>query len=134
MHVLISFSCTNSSVDVQNQSFSQFVSLISVIFSNHKLQLVGNYIHEIVIKFVFSVVSELWTSRYVLIDFTHLMHFLCCNFVCDVLLDNISEFRKCFGNSLIHHWHFNLTDGQLHHKHHCDLVLPRFSRMFSKLA
>ena len=134
MRVLISFSCTNSSVGVQNQSFSQFVSLISVIFSNRKLQLIGNYIHKIVIKFAFSVVSELWTSRYVLIDFTRLTHFLCCNFVCDVLLDNISKFCECFGNPFKHHWHFNLTDGQLHHKYCCNSVLPRFSRMFSKLA
>ena len=32
-----------------------------------------------VIKFVFCAVSLLWTSRYVLIDYTHLTHFLCCN-------------------------------------------------------
>ena len=43
------------------------------------MQLVGNYIHKMVIKFVFCVVSLLWTSRYVLIGYTRLMHFLCCN-------------------------------------------------------
>ena len=43
------------------------------------VQLVGNYIHKMIIKFVFCAVSLLWTSRYVLIDYTHLTHFLCCN-------------------------------------------------------
>ena len=134
MHVLISFSCTNSSVGVQNQSFSQFVSLISVIFSNHKLQLVGNYIHKIVIKFVFCVVSLLWTSRYVLIDYTRLTHFLCCNlfvmlcWISSAISTNVLKIRLSITGIL------TFTDGQLHHKHHCDLVLLRFWRMFSKLA
>ena len=79
MRILVRFSCTNSFGSVQNQSFFQFVHLVSVIFSNRKLQLVGNYIHKMVIKFVFCVVSLLWTSRYVLIDYTCLTHFLCCN-------------------------------------------------------
>ena len=49
------------------------------IFSNRNLQIDGNYIHKMVIKFAFCVVSLLWTSRYVLICCTLLMHFLCCN-------------------------------------------------------
>ena len=65
MHILVSLSCTNSFGGVQNQSFFQFVPLVCVIFSNHKLQLVGNYIHKMVIKFAFCAVSLLWTSRYV---------------------------------------------------------------------
>ena len=63
----------------QNQSFFQFVPPVYVIFSNRNLQLVDNYIHKMVIKFAFCVVSLLWTSRYVLICCTRLMHFLCCN-------------------------------------------------------
>ena len=79
MHILVSLSCTNSFGGVQNQSFLQFVPLFCVIFNNCNLQLVGNYIHKMVIKFAFCAISLLWTSRYVLICYTHLMHFLCCN-------------------------------------------------------
>ena len=133
MRILVSFSCTNSSIGVQNQSFSQFVSLISVIFSNRKLQLVGNYIHNMVIKFVFCVVSLLWTSRYVLIDYTRVMHFLCCNLfvmLCwiSAISANILKIRLSMTGIL------TFTDGQLHHKYHCHLFLLRFLRMFSKLA
>ena len=134
MHILVSFSCTNSSVGVQNQSFSQFVSLISVIFSNRQLQPVGNYIHKTVIKFVFCVVSLLWTSRYVLIDYTRLMHFLCCNlfvmlcWISSAISTNVLKIRLSITGIL------TFIDGQLHHKYHCDLLLSQFSRMFSKLA
>ena len=134
MRVLISFSCTNSSVGVQNQSFSPFVSPVCVIFSNRKLQLVGNYIHKIVIKFVFCVVSLLWTSRYVLIDYTCLTHFLCCNlfvmlcWISSAISANVLKIRLSITGILI------LTDGQLHHKYCCNCLLPRFSRMFSKLV
>ena len=79
MHILVSFSYTNSFGGVQNQSIFQFVPLVCVIFSNRNLQLVGNYIHKMVIKFAFCAVSLLWTSRYVLICCTRLTHFLCCN-------------------------------------------------------
>ena len=79
MHVLISLPCTNSFGVVQNQSFFQSVLLFCVIFSNRKLQLVGDYIHKMVIKFAFCAVSLLWTSRYVLICYTRLTHFLCYN-------------------------------------------------------
>ena len=79
MHILVSLSCTNSFGGVQNQSFFQFVPLLSAILSNRNLQLVGNYIHKMVIKFAFCTVSLLWTSRYVLICYTRLTHFLCCN-------------------------------------------------------
>ena len=83
MHILVRLSCTNSFCGVQNQSFFQSVLLFCVIFSNHNLQLVGNYIHKTVINFffffVFCAVSLLWTSRYVLICYTLLTHFLCCN-------------------------------------------------------
>ena len=63
----------------QNQSFFQFVPFGYVIFSNLKLQIAGNYIHKMVIKFAFCVVSLLWTSRYVLICCILLTHFLCYN-------------------------------------------------------
>ena len=79
MHILVRLSHTNSFCGVQNQSFFQFVPLFCVIFSNCNVQLVGNYIHKMVIKFAFCAVSLLWTSRYVLIDYTRLTHFLCCN-------------------------------------------------------
>ena len=134
MCILVSFSCTNSSIGVQNQSFSQFVSLISVIFSNRNLQLVGNYIHKMVIKFVFCVVSLLWTSRYVLIDYTHLTHFLCCNlfvmlcWISSVISANVLKIRLSITGIL------TFTDGQLHHKYCCNCLLQQFSRMFSKFA
>ena len=80
IHILVIISCVKTFYVLQNQSFFQFVPLVYVIFSNHKLQIVGNYIHKMVIKFVFCVVSLLWTSRYVLICCTLLTHFLCCNF------------------------------------------------------
>ena len=79
MRILVRVSCTNSFCDVQNQSYFSFVPLFSAIFSNRKLQLVGKYIHKMVIEFVFCVVSLLWTSSYVLIYYTRLTHFLCCN-------------------------------------------------------
>ena len=79
MHVLVSLSCSNSFGAVQNQSFFQFVPLVCVICSNRNLQLVGNYIHKMLIKFAFCAFSLLWTSRYVLICYTRLTHFLCCN-------------------------------------------------------
>ena len=74
--ILVSISCIKSFDSLQNQSFFQFVPLVYVIFSNRNLQLVGNYIHKMVIKFVFCKISLLWTSRYVLICCTHLTHFL----------------------------------------------------------
>ena len=99
MHILVSLSCINSLGSVQNQSFFQFVSLVYVIFSNRKLQLVGNYIRKMLIKFVFCAVSLLWTSRYVLICYTHLTHFLCCNlfvmlcWITSVISANVLEIR-----------------------------------------
>ena len=134
MRVLVSFSYTNSFGGVQNQSFFQFVSLVSVIFSNRKLQLVGNYIHKMVIKFVSCAVSLLWTSRCVLIDYTPLTHFLCCNLfvmLCWITLAisaNVLEIHLPITGILI------FTDGQLHHKYCCDRLLPPFSRIFSKLT
>ena len=72
------------------------------IFSNRDLQLVANYVLKMVIKFVFCVVSLLWTSRYVLIDISNLTHFLCRNlFVMSCLTQSVnSDFRECFGNLL----------------------------------
>ena len=79
MHILVRLSCTKSFCGVQNQSFS-FLFLCFVLFLvTANVQLVGNYIHKMIIKFVFCVVSLLWTSRYVLIDYTRLTHFLCCS-------------------------------------------------------
>ena len=134
MHILVSLFCTNSFGGLQNQSFFHFVSLVSVIFSNRKLQFVGNYIHKMVIKFIFCVVSLLWTSRYVLICCTHLTHFLCCNlfvmlcWITTAISVNVLEIRLPITGIL------TFTNSQLHHKYHCDRVLLRFSRMFSKLA
>ena len=79
IHISVSISCVKTFYVLQNQSFFQFVPLVYVIFSNRKLQIVGNYIHKMVIKFAFCVVSLLWTSRYVLICCTLLTHFLRCN-------------------------------------------------------
>ena len=99
MHILVRLSHTNSFRGVQNQSFFQFVPLFCVIFSNRNMQLVGNYIHKMVIKFAFCVVSLLWTSRYVLIDYTHLTHFLYCNlfvmlcWITSVISVNVLEIR-----------------------------------------
>ena len=99
MCILVSLSCTNSFGGVQNQSFFQFVPLFCVIFSNRNFQLVGNYIHKMVIKFAFSAVSLLWTSRYVLICYTRLTHFLCCNlfvmlcWITTVISANVLEIR-----------------------------------------
>ena len=134
MRVLVSFSYTNSLGGVQNQSFFQFVPLVCVIFSNRKLQLVGNYIHKMVIKFVLCAVSLLWTSRCLLIYYTPLMHFLCCNlfvmlcWITWVISTNVLEIRLPITGILI------FTDCQLHHKYCCDHLLLRFSRMFSKLT
>ena len=44
-------SCVKPFYILQNQSFFQFVPLGYVIFSNRKLQIDGNYIHKMVIKF-----------------------------------------------------------------------------------
>ena len=86
----------------RNQSFFSFCSSSLCIFSNHDLQLVDNYVLKMVIKFVFCVVSLLWTSRYVLIDISNLTHFLCRNlFVMSCLTQLVnSNFRICFRNSL----------------------------------
>ena len=80
----------------------QFVTLGYVIFSNRDLQLVANYVLKMFIKFLFCVVSLLWTSRYVLFDISSLTHFLCRNlFVMSCLIPSAnSDFRECFGNSL----------------------------------
>ena len=134
MHILVILFRTNSFVGVQSQSFFQFVPPVCVIFSNRNLQLVGNYIHKMVIKFPFCAVSLLWTSRYVLICCTHLMHFLCCNlfvmlcWITSAISANVLEICLPITGILI------FTDSQLHHKYRCDHFLPRFSRMFSKLA
>ena len=102
IHILVIISCVKTFYVLQNQSFFQFVPLVYVIFSNRKLQIVGNYVLKMVIKFVFCVVSLLWTSRYVLIDISNLTHFLCRNlFVMSCLTPSVnSNFRECFGNSL----------------------------------
>ena len=49
------------------------------IFSNRKLQLVRNYVLKMVIIFAFCMISLPKSSRYVLIDFSNLTHFLCLN-------------------------------------------------------
>ena len=86
------------------------------IFSNHKLQIDGNYIHKMVIKFTFCVVSLLWTSRYVLICCTLLTHFLCCNLfvmfylTLSAISANVLEIRLPITSI------YPFTDSQLHHK------------------
>ena len=99
IHILMIISCVKPFYILQNQSFFQFVSLGYVIFSNRKLQIDGNYIHKMVIKFAFCVVSLLWTSRYVLICCTLLTHFLCCKLfvmfylTLSVISENVLEIR-----------------------------------------
>ena len=87
-------SCSSKSI-IFLLCFSSFC-----ILSNHKLLLVRNYVPKMVIIFAFFVVSLLWTSRYVLIDISNLTHFLCCNLFVIFVLDTISDFHECFGNSL----------------------------------
>ena len=68
------------------------------------------------IRFAFSVVSLLWTSRYVLIDISNLTHFLCCNlFVMFCLTPsaisaNVLKIRLPITSI------YPFTDSQLHHK------------------
>ena len=110
-----------------------FVLLVYVIFSNRKLQIVGNYTHKIVIKFLFCMVSMLWTSRYVLIGCTRLMHFLCCNlFVMSYLTlsaisMNVFEIRLPSLSITLYGW---LSPSQIP----CNSLLQRFPRMFSKFT
>ena len=99
IHILVIISCVKTFYVLQNQSFFQFVPLVYVIFSNRKLQIVGNYIHKMVIKFAFCVVSLLWTSRYVLI---------CCLYSSYA---NVLEI--CLPITSI----YPFTDGQLHHEY-----------------
>ena len=126
-------SCVKTFYVLQNQLFFQFFPLVYVIFSNHKLQIVGNYIHKMVIKFAFCVVSLLWTSRYVLICCTLLTHFLCCNlFVMSCLTPsaisaNVLEIRLPSLSITPYRW---LTPSQIP----CNPLLQRFLRMFSKFA
>ena len=110
-------SCVKPFYILQNQSFLQFVPLGYVIFSNRKLQIDGNYIHKMVIKFAFCVVSLLWTSRYVLICCTLLTHFLCCNLfvmfylTLSVISANVLEIRLTITSI------YPFTDAQLHHEY-----------------
>ena len=116
IHILVIISCVKTFYVLQNQSFFQFVPLVYVIFSNCKLQIVGNYIHKMVIKFAFCVVSLLWTSRYVLICCTLLTHFLCCNLfvmfylTLSAISANVLEIRLPITSI------YPFTDGQLYHK------------------
>ena len=87
-----------------------------------------------VIKFAFCAVSLLWTSRYVLICCTRLMHFLCCNLfvifclTLSAISANVLEIRLPITSI------YPFTDGQFHNKILCYRLRQRFSRMFSKLA
>ena len=145
-------SCVKPFYILQNQSFFQFVPLGYVIFSNRKLQIDGNYIHKMVIKFAFCVVSLLWTSRYVLICCTLLTHFLCCNLfvmfclTLSAISANVLEIHLPITSI------YPFTDGQLHHKYSvtvfdsdfqecsqnsrgppCGTIFKRFVTHFSKL-
>ena len=110
-----------------------FALLIYVIFSNRKLQIVNNYIHKVVIKFLFCMVSLHRTSRYVLICCTCLTHFLCCNlFVMSYLTlsaisANILEIRLPSLSVTLYGW---LISSRIP----CNALLQRFPRMFSKFA
>ena len=93
-----------------------FFSSSFCIFSNRNLQLVGNYIHKMVIKFLFCKISEPWTSRCVLIDFSNLTHFLCCNlFVMFCLTPSVISVNV-LGIRLPITSIYPFTDSQLHHK------------------
>ena len=117
IHILVIISCVKTFYVLQNQSFFQFVPLVYVIFSNCKLKIVGNYIHKMVIKFAFCVVSLLWTSRYELICCTLLTHFLCCNLfvmfclTLSAISANVLEIRLPITSI------YPFTDGQLHHEY-----------------
>ena len=110
-------SCVKPFYILQNQTFFQFVPLGYIIFSNRKLQIDGNYIHKMVIKFAFCVVSLLWTSRYVLICCTLLTHFLCCNLfvmfylTLSAISANVLETRLPITSI------YPFTDGLLHHEY-----------------
>ena len=134
IHILMIISCVKPFYILQNQSFFQFVPLGYVIFSNRKLQIDGNYIHKMVIKLAFCVVSLLWTSRYVLICCTLLTHFLCCNlFVMFYLTPsaisaNVLEIRLPITS--IYPFYSRSISSRIP----CNRLLQRFSRMFSKFA
>ena len=127
-------SCVKPFYILQNQSFFQFVPLGYVIFSNRKLQIDGNYIHKMVIKFAFCVVSLLWTSRYVLICCTLLTHFLGCNLFVMFCLTLSAIFANVLEICVPITSIYPFTDGQIHHKYPVTIFDSDFLRMFSKLA
>ena len=79
IHILVIISCVKTCYVLQNQSFFQFVPLVYVILSNRKLQIVGNYVLKMVIKFLFCKISLPRTSECVLIGISNLTCFLCHN-------------------------------------------------------
>ena len=87
------------------------------LFSNRNLQLVGNYIHKMVIKFAFCEIALPGTSRCVLIDICNLIHFLCCNLLVmscltlSAISANVLEIRLPIPSI------YPFTDGQLHHEY-----------------
>ena len=107
----------NPFIFFQINHFFQLVPLVCDIFSNRKLQIVGNYIHKMVIKFAFCVVSLLWTSRYVLICCTLLTHFLCSNLfvmfclTLSAISANVLEIRLPITSIYL------FTDGLFHHEY-----------------
>ena len=101
------------------------------------MQIVGNYIPKMVIKFAFCVVSLLWTSRYVLICHTLLTYFLCCNLFVMFCLTLSAISTNVLEICLPITSFYPFTNGQLHHEYTVTAVGPllqRFSRMFSKFA
>ena len=86
------------------------------IFSNRNLHLVSNYIHKMIIKFLFCETSLPGTSTCVLIDISNLTHFLCCNLLVmscltpSAISANVWEIRLLITSI------YPCTDGQPHHK------------------
>ena len=115
IHISVNIFCLKSFAGLENQSFSSLFPLC--IFSNRNLYLVSNYIHQLVIKFLFCRISLLWTSRYVLICCTLLTHFLCCNLfvmfylTLSVISANVLEIRLPITSI------YPFTDGQFHHEY-----------------
>ena len=80
IHILVVISCVKAFYLLQNQSFFfPFCSSSLCIFSNRDLQLVGNYVLKMVIKFLFCKISLPGTSGCVLIGISNHTHFLCHN-------------------------------------------------------
>ena len=103
IHILMIIFYVETLHVLPNQSFLSFVPAVCVFLVTVSCRLLIIISTRWLLNFVFCVVSLLWSFRYVLIDISSLTHFLCRNmFVMSCLIPSAnSDFRKCFGNSLI---------------------------------